>query len=384
MAGGRVAALGRAWPRRAIRRTVRGEQAVETDVTTVWQTGAMRDELFATCWHRWNRADEHRSSLASIGNDYIAEHPYDFSLVGIDNGTYVLQLWQEAPMPQDFAVVMGEWLYNVRSSLDYLIWATAVYASGQNPPPNEDKLQYPIYDNERAWRNNLYRLDPLAERHREMLHIMQPFSSDADANFLGWINRLARIDRHRRLVDGTAYLAEIEPVVQVPSGSSVKFEWGERVLTQGRAEVARITVSPWAEGMEVAVNPRVGIDPEVAEWSSSPFWGSIRFEDRLRMMQLFVAGEIAAYEYDCTRSSRKADLLTDAFRRQADSRPHHRVASRPSRSSADWTDAGSGTPSSVARFVGGDFPVGPASAAVREQETVSLDDPTDDGGSSHQ
>ncbi len=286
-------------------------------------------------------------------------------------------------MPPEFAVTMGEWLYNIRSTLDYLMWATAAYASGENPPPNEDKLQYPIYDSERAWRNNLYRLEPLAEHHREMLHIMQPFASDADANFLGWINRLARIDRHRRLVDGTAYLAEIEPVVQVPSGTSVRFEWGERVLTQGRAEVARVTVFPWAEGMEVAVNPRVGIDPEVAEWSRSPFWGRIRFEDRLRMMQLFVAAEIATYEYDCTGSSRKADLLTDDFRRQADSRPRRPVASHPPRLAVNWTDAGSGTPSSMTRFVGEDFPVGPATAAAREQEPALLIDSTDEEDSSH-
>ena len=270
-------------------------------------------------------------------------------------------------MPPEFAVTMGEWLYNARSTLDYLIWATAAYVSGQNPPPNEDRLQYPIYDSEQAWRSNLYRLKPLAKHHREMLRIMQPFASDVDANYLGWINRLARIDRHRRLVDGTAYLAEIDPVVQVPAGSDITFEWGERVLAGGRAEVARISVSPWHEGMDVAINPRVGIDPEVAEWSMSPFWGRIRFAERLTMMQIFLAGEIAAYEYDCTGRSRKADLLTDDFRAQADARRHHRPAPRPPRPAVVWKDAGPGSPSSVARFAGEDFPVGAANVAAWER-----------------
>lgn len=204
----------------------------------------MRDELFGPCWHRWDRADELRSSLASIWNAYIDEHPYDFSLDGANDGTYVLRVWQEVPMPPEFAVTMGEWLYNARSTLDYLIWATAAYVSGQNPPPNEDRLQYPIYDSEQAWRSNLYRLEPLAKHHREMLHIMQPFASDVDANYLGWIGRLERIDRHRRLVDGTAYLAEIDPVVQVPAGSDVTFEWGERVLAGGRAEAGCSAMPP--------------------------------------------------------------------------------------------------------------------------------------------
>jgi hypothetical protein len=29
-----------------------------------------------------------------------------------------------------------------------------------------------------------------------MLKTMQPFNSDPDANYLGWINRLARIERN--------------------------------------------------------------------------------------------------------------------------------------------------------------------------------------------
>jgi hypothetical protein len=74
------------------------------------------------------------------------------------------------------------------------------------PPPNDGVLQYPIYDTDKAWTSNLFRLKPLADHHREMLHEMQPFASNSDASYLGWINRLARIDRHRRLSIMTSYL----------------------------------------------------------------------------------------------------------------------------------------------------------------------------------
>ena len=90
-----------------------------------------------------------------------------------------------------------------------------------------------------------------------MLWTMQPFNSDADANYLGAINNLARIDRHRRLTNGTAYLAEIEPVVQIPEGSSATFQWGQRVLSGGKADAARLTVKPWHDDLKVTVNPRV-------------------------------------------------------------------------------------------------------------------------------
>lgn len=321
----------------------------------------MRDHPFASCWHRWERASEHRASLAEIWNSYIAEHPYDFSLGYEGEGQYVLRVWQDAPMPPGFAVIMGEWLYNLRSTLDYIIWATAVHTAGQSPPPNEARLQYPIYDSEQAWLSNLYRLESLAEHHREMLRSMQPFASDVDANYLGWINRLARLDRHRSLVDGTAYLAVIDPVVQVPGGCQVSLEWGERVLADGRADVARITVSPWTQDMDVTVNPRVGIDPEIAQWSQSPFWGTKRFTDRLTMIQIFVAAEIATYEYDCTGRSRKAYLLTNEFKDKPRARKQQHDISYPARRPVVWRAAGTGTPSTAARFAGEDFPTGPAS-----------------------
>ena len=78
-------------------------------------------------------------------------------------------------MPSELSIAIGEWLYNLRSALDYLMWATAAHVSGRIPPPGEGQLQYPIYDTEAAWTSNLYRLKQVDEHHREMLKTMQPF-----------------------------------------------------------------------------------------------------------------------------------------------------------------------------------------------------------------
>ncbi|MET3923098.1 hypothetical protein [Arthrobacter sp. UYEF20] len=151
-------------------------------------------------------------------------------------------------------------------------------------------MQYPIYDDAGAWKRNLWRIKELAPPHQEMLLQMQPFNSDPDANFLGWINRLARIDRHRNLVDGTSRLVELEPVFAIKGGRgkynfTPHLQWGDRVLRNGRADAARITIVPWDETVQVECNPRVGIDPEIAEWSLSEFWGPTRFSERLQLLQ---------------------------------------------------------------------------------------------------
>lgn len=331
--------------------------------------GRLGFEPFEAAWQRWDRARLHMGGAVEDWNGFIDGHDaFDFMLDGNGTGTYILRVLQRRPMPAALADSLGEWLYNLRASLDYVIWATACCVAGRVPPPDEGALQYPIYDAEAAWSRNQYRLKGLQQRHREMLLVMQPFNSDSDANYLGWLNRLARIDRHRTLVTGAARLAQLEPVLQVPDGSVVTVEWGERTVVDGRADAARITVRPYKPGMEVSVNPRIGIDPEIAEWSRSPFWSKLTFDERLKMMQIFVAGEIATYEYDCTGQSRKAELLTDGFRADSDARRSITTSPLRVRPEVEWTPAGLGRASTRQRFEGRDFPpdgAGPRDALPR-------------------
>jgi hypothetical protein len=211
--------------------------------------------------------------------------------------------------------------YNLRCALDYSVYAAAVYVSGQDPPPEAGKLQFPVYKSEAAFQQNLYRLKPLAAHHRTILETMQPYRhDDPDTSALGWLNRLARIDRHRRLTVTTAYVSELRPIIGAPAGCTVRLKPGERVLVDHLAEVARFTVTPWQDDWNVDTNPQAGIDPEIAEWARSPFWRSIAYNERLRMLDVLVQSMVVTLEYDCLGASRKADMLTKAFRTECDAR----------------------------------------------------------------
>jgi len=262
----------------------------------VSETGLVGVNPFDACWDRLDRICDHRVALSKIWNDFIEDHPFDFNLVHQGHGVHILEVEQLEPLPASFALELGEWLYNARALLDYIIWSVAACVSGQLPPPDEGNLQYPVYDSLSAWTKNAYRLKQLGAHHREMLLRMQPFNSDMDANYLGAINRLARVDRHRRLLTSTTYLAEMEPVLQVsaPADRQVTLQWGQRLLLDGSAEVARITVTPWTDDTKVAINPRVGIDPDGAEWADSPFWRKMRFSDRLIMIATSTTASVPA------------------------------------------------------------------------------------------
>lgn len=182
-----------------------------------------------------SRAQIRAREMSEAWNDYLAPHPFEFLLLRTSPTQYLVRLEQIEPVPLELPALFGEWLYNLRSALDHVVWASAAHASGSIPPAGEDGLQYPIYDTEKAWKRNLWRLRPFPEHQVEMLHTMQPFNSDLDANFLGWINRLARIDRHRRLAMWTARVAEAEPVFQIPSGVAPALEWGQWVFQEDAA-----------------------------------------------------------------------------------------------------------------------------------------------------
>jgi hypothetical protein len=115
----------------------------------------------------------------------------------------------------------------------------------------------------------------------------------------------------------------------VPPQCRVAFEMGERVVVDGEAQVIRFTVTPWQEGWERDVEPRLGLDPEIAEWSSSPFWSAISYNQRLRMIEVVAKTILIPLECDCLGYSRQSDFLTEDFRAECDARRERRKRPEP-------------------------------------------------------
>jgi hypothetical protein len=283
---------------------------------------------FEAAWQRIDRAETHRKAAAQAWNDWIEGNPYSFSLAHYGKGNFGLTVDQEEPAPPEMSILIGEWLYNLRCSLDYAIYDAAVCVSGKNPPPQKGQLQYPVCFTEADYRNNEYRLKPLADQHRAMIEHMQPYRHDnPDDSALGWLHKLARIDRHRSLHVVTAYAAEMNPLVEIDGATGdviVKFTRGERVITDRQAEIARFTVRPWNDEWKVQVNPQTGLDPEIVDWVGTPFWRSVSYNDRIFILHTLGLSIVAPLEYDCLGRSRKAETLAENFRTDCDARREER------------------------------------------------------------
>lgn len=62
----------------------------------------------------------------------------------------------------------------------------------------------------------------------------------------------------------TSYLAEISPVVAVPPGVTTKLRFGDNLIDGGTADAVSLIADPWHPGMEVSMNPRLGIPEYLA------------------------------------------------------------------------------------------------------------------------
>src|ERR1039458_556639 len=76
-------------------------------------------------------------------------NPYSISKERNEDFTrfYVVLHVAEIPSLQDWTLIIGDCVHNLRSALDHLVYAIAMHESGQNPPPKEDRLAFPIVDN---------------------------------------------------------------------------------------------------------------------------------------------------------------------------------------------------------------------------------------------
>ena len=95
-------------------------------------------------------------------------------------------------------MVFRELLYELRAALDNRLYAVAVLVSGQNPPPNAARLEWPIRETQREWANHAARNQALPSKITQALETIQPYQAQfPDGNSLRMLLDLARIDRHR-------------------------------------------------------------------------------------------------------------------------------------------------------------------------------------------
>ena len=117
-----------------------------------------------------------------------------------------LHMLQQAPT-NEWSLRSGEIIHNLRGSLDHAVYELAQIGSGQQVPPGEQQLQFPIFENLDKYkaRENQY-LKSVNQLSKNFIELVQPFNNP-NSLFLKF-QQLSNWDKHRFLQFSVVFLDE--------------------------------------------------------------------------------------------------------------------------------------------------------------------------------
>jgi hypothetical protein len=203
------------------------------------------------------------------------EDPYSVGVTVNDDGTG--SIWIEPTYGGEFTItlslLLGELLYQLRAALDSCIYAARIRETGKTPPPDEDRLEFPICKKRADFKT--FNRAPLAQKRRDIIEAIQPYNvpnlapedlvHDFNRTF-GILSEWARIDRHRRLHVLGSWASNASPMIRLPKGTVlVDMHVAGAGFLEGKNEIATFHLSGYRPGMTVHANPDVLIDVAVNE-----------------------------------------------------------------------------------------------------------------------
>lgn len=262
---------------------------------------------FTAALARVHRAYELREAMWSCAAEHLKDHPVELWFDERDDEVRVMAA-ATAEFPMEISILFGEWLYNLRSALDSLLYELAVEDTGQDPPTGAGNRMYPIIaEPERFADATKKSLAGLTDWSRRFVEDTQPYHSTggASGSALWWLNELAKIDRHRRhhavawrvvklVVHPNPKLFVQSPIRMCDETTTFLKQGTEVELAAFRKLSGRRHAT---QGHAMDVHRRVEFD--VPDWVRRAHPGlaaDVRTDDRMRTVEIVVGGTITALQ----------------------------------------------------------------------------------------
>jgi hypothetical protein len=151
-----------------------------------------------SAFERVDRADEHFRELkrrVAIWNN-AQYHTAAWQFNPQDPSKIIVGVSKVIPMPLRIGTLVGETCYNLRTSLDYLIFELARLDSGHS----QDGTQFPIEDAPKgfAWRQKGGWLKGLNNAHIAAIEALQPYNG---CNWTKALRDISNPDKHRNITN---------------------------------------------------------------------------------------------------------------------------------------------------------------------------------------
>ncbi|MFC8436012.1 hypothetical protein [Streptomyces sp. NPDC057253] len=154
---------------------------------------------------KWARAVQHKTDLESRISLWIAGRPISTeNSLSADRLKFEMRLRVHTPPPtQEWSLILGDFLYSLRSALDACVWEFA-HADGARPSKPK-MLQFPVVRDRADWeRARRERLQTVPTEIAERIEMLQPFNrppSEVNKDPLICLTELNNLDKHRSSID---------------------------------------------------------------------------------------------------------------------------------------------------------------------------------------
>ncbi|MDL5487468.1 hypothetical protein [Microbacterium wangruii] len=229
-------------------------------------------ELFDLAFARIDRAGARRREFSKAWADYIAVHPWDIDVRETGEREFEILAVMREPAPIELSMIFSDWLSALRAALDNGLYAWVAAATGQNPPPKAERIQYPICSTPGEFVDQRKRLSGVPVEILDKLEKAQPYRSPygPESNLTYWVHELARTDRHRAAHVGIGRVDEHRIRLRVPQGVTATFDETVRPYShiEGELAVGRFITSKSISRFDVAADlTGVVIAPEIRAWA---------------------------------------------------------------------------------------------------------------------
>jgi hypothetical protein len=203
-----------------------------------------------------NRAEEHRLAFDELFEDFASSHPYGIlSEYDPETGWHTLrwQVLREPPL-QELALVFGDLVSNLRTTLDYLVWQL-VLASGRRPGR---RTGFPVVRREKDWEvQSRNALRGVPEEWADEIETRQPYHrvDRPSVHPLAILDHVNNLNKHRFLPVAVLSVEQLGLLINVHAAAGEAIEsqdFLDRPIVDG-AELARFRV-PSRVFLEVVVN----------------------------------------------------------------------------------------------------------------------------------
>jgi hypothetical protein len=223
-------------------------------------------------WAKLARADEHLKALDAEIPVFLDSNPHTYrGHIDREASRYVVTIHITRPPPIEWSVIVGDFVHNLRSALDHLVWQL-VLLSGNEPVSGPGGNQFPIFTTkpgDMRLRNNRFnrQLRGVHRSVRAAIHRIQPYRAGRDANRrpLAVLADLSNEDKHQAILPSYAAIPPREGQIDLYPVKLVDVEFFERMEVHVN--------KPLIDGAEVMSADIVitGPDPQVKMEGELPF-----------------------------------------------------------------------------------------------------------------